>query len=353
MWQPRARILFLDDDHVLGVFRMLLRNEEVQPSFAAWFAPERIDLSDVIHEFEGLRHSDGALAGLAAQEPQLATDADAMVFRRAVVDEALLVKHPRLRIVVRFGERSEGIDLDAAHRRGVRVVCVARSTLRYTAEHVLLLMLACAKRLLPADAAVRAAAPDAQLGGPAHGSIAYNWAGLGNVTGLAGKTLGVVGLGEIGSLVARLANAFGMTVMYTKPTRASVAQEAALGVQYATLCDMLRVCDFISLHLPNVPQTQGFADAEFFAAMKPGAFFINTSRGALVQESALYEALVSGHLAGAGLDVHATEPRPPGDRFLSLPNVVMTPHLAGGARSGVLREFAVMAKSLRESLQPE
>jgi phosphoglycerate dehydrogenase-like enzyme len=350
---PSPRILFLDDDHVLKLFRMLLRNEEAQASFAAWFAPERPDLSNVLSELRGLRRSEGALAGLASEEPRLRTDADAIVFRRGIVDDAMLARHPRLRVIARLGERPEGIDLDAARRRDVRVVCMPRATLQYTAEHALLLMLACAKRLPQSDAAVRAGALDVH-GKPAErGDVAYNWAGLSDATGLHARTLGIVGLGEVGSLVAKLARAFGMTVLYTKPTRASAAQEEALGVQYAPLPDLLRSSDFVSLHAPNQPQTQGLADAEFFAGMRPGAFFINTSRGALVNEDALYEALVSGRLGGAGLDVHGMEPRPPRDRFLSLHNVLLTPHLGGGARSGVLREFATMAKHMRQALQLE
>lgn len=345
------RILFLDDDHVLKLFRMLLRNEEAQTSFAAWFAPEQVHVSDLPAQLHGLRHSEGALAGLASEEPLLQADADAIVLRRGVIDDAMLARHPRLRIVARLGERPEGIDLDAAHRRGVRVVCTPRATLRYTAEHALLLMLACAKRLLQADAAVRAGALDAHGNVATPGDVAYNWAGLRDATGLHGRTLGIVGLGEVGSLVAQLARAFGMTVLYTKPRRASAVQEDALGVQYAALPDLLRASDFVSLHAPNLPQTQGLADRDFFAAMKPGAFFINTSRGALVQEDALVQALASGRLAGAGLDVHAMEPRPPGDRFLGLANVVMTPHLGGGARSGVLHEFAAMARHMRQALQ--
>lgn len=349
----RPRILFLDDDHVLKLFRMLLRNEEAQPSFAAWFAPERVDLHDVLPAMQGLRHGDGALAGLGSEEPQLQADADAIVFRRGVVDEAMLAKHPRLRIIARLGERPEGIALDSARHRGVRVVCMPRATLRYTAEHALLLMLAGAKRLLQADAAVRNGALDRDGKVAAAGAVAYNWVGLGDATGLHGRTLGIVGLGEVGSLVAQLARAFGMTVLYTKPRRASAAQEEALGVQYAALPELLRAADFVSLHAPNVPETQGLANREFFDAMKRGAFFANTSRGALVQEDALYEALASGHLGGAGLDVHAMEPRPPGDRFLALANVVLSPHLAGGARSGVLREFAAMATQMRDALDLE
>jgi phosphoglycerate dehydrogenase-like enzyme len=347
------RILFLDDDHVLKLFRMLLRNQEAHASFAAWFAPERVDLADVLAQLHGLRHSDGARAGLAAEEPLLRTDADAIVLRRGIVDDAMLAQHPRLRVVARLGERPEGIDLDAAHRRGVRVACIPRKTLHYTAEHALLLMLACAKRLLQAHAALRAGALDAHGEVASAGSVAYNWAGLGDATGLHGRTLGIVGLGEVGSLVAQLARAFGMTVLYTKPRRASAAQEDALGVQYAALPDLLRASDFVSLHAPNVQETQGLANREFFAAMQRGAFFINTSRGALVHEDALFEALATGHLAGAGLDVHAMEPRPPGDRFLGLANVVMTPHLGGGARGGVLREFAAMARQMRQALELE
>ena len=337
------RILFLDEDHVLGLFRMVLENRDHEPSIKDWFAPELVDLEPLARAATGLRTSEGAQVGSLAQQPP--PDADIIIFRRGVLTSRTLDENPSLRYVQRLGERTEGIDLSALRERGVRISCLPRRTLNFTAEHALLLMLALGKKLLPADAAVRQG-PRALDGlAPASGSVAYNWAGIAGATGLCGSTLGIVGLGEVGSLVARLASAFGMKVLYHKPRRADPGREAALGVAYVTLDELLARSDFVSLHAADIPENRALAGEAFFRAMMPGACFVNTSRGRLVDENALYRALAEGRLGGAGLDVHAAEPRAGGDRFAALPNVVLTPHLAGGARSGVLEEFKVMAQN--------
>ena len=343
------RILFLDDDHVLRIFRMLLRGQAADPAVAAWFAPEQVDPEPVVTQLRGLCVADGARVGTLAEEPGLARDADAIVFRRGTIDAELLAAHPRLAMVARLGERPEGIDLAATARRGVRVHCPPRPTIHYTAEHALLLMLACAKRLIESDAAVRRGPPAGSPPGQS-GAVVYNWPGLSRVLGLHGRTLGLIGLGEVGALVARRAAAFGMNLLYTKPGRATPEREQELGVQWCERAELLARADFVSLHVPVTPDTRGLVDAAFLAGMKPGAFLINTSRGQMVDEDALHDALVRGHLGGAGLDVHAVEPRPAGDRLAALPNVVLTPHHAGGARSGVLNEFIGLPRALRASL---
>jgi lactate dehydrogenase-like 2-hydroxyacid dehydrogenase len=157
----------------------------------------------------------------------------------------------------------------------------------------------------------------------------------------------------VGTIVARLARAFGMRVLYTKRHRADEAAELALGVTYAPLLDLLRQSDIVSLHAGSTPENVKLANAAFFAAMKRGAYFVNTTRGKVVDEDALYEALRAGTIAAAGLDVHAVEPRAANDRFAQLPNVVLTPHLAGGARSGVLRELAIVLANCHAALRGE
>jgi lactate dehydrogenase-like 2-hydroxyacid dehydrogenase len=273
------------------------------------------------------------------------------MFRRGNVTRELMARHPRLKLIQRLGERSQDIDLEAAAERGVRVSCLPRRTLHYTAEHAILLMLALAKRLFASDRAVRegmTAAPGlADLGG-----VVYNWAGM-DASGLYGKTLGIVGMGEVGLLTARLARAFGMTSLYTKRNRATPEQEAASGASFVPLGELLGRSDFASLNISSIPENHGFANRAFFAAMRPGAFFINTSRGRLVDEDALYEALKRSTIAGAGLDVHAFEPKPAGDRFAALDNVVMTPHVAGGAKGGLLDEFEVVVRNCHAVLRGE
>ncbi len=335
------RILFLDDDPVVRVLRMVLSDAEHDPWIRDYFAPEKIDPARLVAAAQGLRRSDGAVIALASEGAF--EDATAIVFRRGAVSRELLARHPNLKLVQRLGERSQDIDLAAAAQHGVRVSCLPRRTLHYTAEHGILLMLALAKRLLASDQAVRegatAAAGLGDLGG-----VVYNWPAI-DASGLHGKTLGIVGMGEVGSLLARLARAFGMTILYAKRSRATLEQEAATGAKFATLADLLGRSDFVSLNVSNIPENAGFANHSFFAAMRPSAFFINTSRGRLVDEDALYDALEAGTIAGAGLDVHAVEPRPAGDRFAALANVLLTPHVAGGAKSGLLDEFEVVVRN--------
>jgi phosphoglycerate dehydrogenase-like enzyme len=343
------RILFLDDDPVIRVLRMVLSDAGHDPWIRDYFAPEKVDLSRLVKAARGLRRSDGAVIGLAAEGKF--EDAAVMVFRRGAVDRALLARHPNLKLIQRLGERSQNIDLEAAAERRVRVSCLPRRTLHHTAEHVILLMLALAKHLLTADRAVRQGAT-ATAGLNELGGVVYNWTGT-PASGLHGKTLGIVGMGEVGLLTARLARAFGMSILYTKRSRATSEQEAATGARFVELPELLGGSDFVSLQISNIPENVGFANRSFFAAMRPGAFFVNTTRGRLVDEDALYEALKAGTIAGAGLDVHAVEPRPAADRFAALENVILTPHYAGGAKSGLLDEFEIVLRNCHAALRGE
>lgn len=145
-------------------------------------------------------------------------------------------------------------------------------------------------------------------------------------TGLQDKTLGIVGLGQIGQAVARRARAFGMTVVYTGRRRADAGVEAELGAEYLALADLLRTADVVSLHCPLTPDTRHLIDAEALAAMKPSAYLVNTARGPVVDEAALADALAGGAIAGAGLDVFENEPEVH-PRLLELDNVTLAPHL--------------------------
>jgi phosphoglycerate dehydrogenase-like enzyme len=146
---------------------------------------------------------------------------------------------------------------------------------------------------------------------------------------LAGRTLGIVGLGNIGKKVARRAAAFDMRVLYHDIVRLSEDQEDALGVRFALFTELLRAADVVSLHVPLDDTTRGLVGAAELGLMKPSAILINTCRGPVVDEGALARALEAGTIAGAGLDVMADEPPPPGHPLLTLPNVTLTPHSAG------------------------
>ena len=341
--------MFLDDDPVLRVLRMVLSDAEYDPWIRDYFAPEIIDPSRLVNAAKGLRRSDGAAIGLASEGNF--EDATAILFRRGEVNRELLARHPNLKLIQRLGERSQDIDLEAAAERGIRVSC--RRDERCTTPPS---TRSCSCWPWPSVCSHRTGrcgkAPTASAGLGDLGGVVYNWAGM-DASGLYGKTLGIVGMGEVGLLTARLARAFGMNILYTKRSRATPGQEAATGASFVPLGDLLGRSDFVSLNVSSIPENLGFANRSFFAAMRPGAFFVNTSRGGLVDEDALYDALKAGTIAGAGLDVHAVEPRPAGDRFASLQNVVLTPHLGGGAKSGLLDEFEVMVRNCHAVLRGE
>ncbi|WP_055479952.1 NAD(P)-dependent oxidoreductase [Sphaerimonospora mesophila] len=340
-----ARVAFLDDDHVLHMIRRLLtaRTDADWAAVSAFFAPDVVDPDALRRTRTGLEPADGVDA------ESVPTEATVLVLRRGEVTRGLLASSPRLRLVQRLGRRRDGIDLDAAREHGVEVSCLARPSLMRTAEHAILLMLALAKRLPLADRMVRVG-----VGGlGTAGAVAYNWVGLTGLGGLAGRTLGIVGLGEVGELVAERARAFGMRVLYANVVRLPPGREAELGVEHRPLATLLTEADVVSLHAPGTTARAPLLGRVELAAMRPGALLVNTSRGRLVDEDALYDALVEGRLGGAGLDVHLVEPRPAGDRFCALDNVVLTPHIAGGSRLDVLDEVALIFDNIRHALAGE
>lgn len=210
---------------------------------------------------------------------------------------------PDLRLVGNYGVGHDNVDLAACRERGIAVTNTPGVLDAAVAELTLALMLACRRQLVLADRFVR------------DGLWRTGWSRperLGH--DLSGSTLGLVGFGRIGQQVARLATAFGMRVVHHR--RAS-------GLP---LDELLRTADVVSLHVPLTPETQGLLLRERLALLRDGATLINTARGAIVDEEALVDELVSGRIS-AGLDVFAEEPRVP-ERLLGLPNVVLTPHLA-------------------------
>jgi phosphoglycerate dehydrogenase-like enzyme len=185
------------------------------------------------------------------------------------------------------------------------------------AEHVILLILSIYRRLLEADASIR------------RGEW-LQWELRPTSLELAGKTVGLVGFGRIGREVAQRLRGFDVDVLYYDPFRADADVEEAFGVRFVSLDALLAESDIVSLHLPLSTETRGLVDAAFLSTMKRSAILINTARGGLVDQTALIEALRSGVIAAAGLDVFATEPLPPDSPIRALPNAVLTPHIAAG-----------------------
>lgn len=349
----RTQIAILDDDHVIRLARYALgeAGEITEQWVRDFFLPEAMEPARVLAAGRGLQAADGvALIPMAAKiDPRKGSDASILIFRRGIIDAGLMAANPKLKLIQRIGARPDSIDLAAAAARGILVSCLPRPTLQYTAEHAILLMLALSKHLLEADDAVRNGRWDRDRVHPEHG-VAYNWAGVPGLGGLFGKTIGIIGLGEVGALAAGMARGFGARVVYANRNRLPPEQEQKLGVEYAPPARLLAEADFVSMHASNLPDNKGLIGATVFAQMKPTAFFINTSRGRMVDEDALYAALTKGVIAGAGLDVHFEEPRPLPDRFAALRNVIMTPHIAGGSRQGVLDEIEQMLNNCRAVL---
>jgi len=334
-----ATIAILDDDHINRLIRYALAGPgEVTQEWAThFFMPEHVDMARVDALGHGLKDRVDLLP--MTTDVRKGTQAEILIFRRGTIDAALMDANPKLKLIQRIGERAEMIDLEAAKARGIAVSCLPRPSLQYTAEHALLLMLALAKKLIVADDAVRNDRWDRARVFP-EGGVAYNWAGIAGIGGLYGATVGIVGLGEVGAMAAKMANGFGARVVYCNRTRLTAEREAQYGVSYLPLPELLAQADFVSMHASNLPENKGMIDAAFFAQMKKTAFFVNTSRGRMVDEQALRDALAGGTIAGAGLDVHATEPRPMPNIFAGLANVILTPHLAGGARASIVDEVA-------------
>src|SRR4051812_35671644 len=346
-------IAILDDDHVIRLTRYAISGPgEITMDWAReFFMPEEMDPAQVHALGRGLQESNGvSLVPMSAKlDLRKGSEADILIFRRGAIDAAFMDTNPKLKLIQRLGARADAIDLAAARLRGILVSCVPRATLQLTAEHAILLMMALGKRLLQADDAVRKDRWDRDRVRPDH-NVAYNWAGISDIGGLFGKTVGIVGLGEVGSLAAGMARAFGTRVLYCNRNRLVGAQEEKLDVEYAPINRLLAESDFVSLHATNIPENRGLIGAETFAKMKPTAYFINTARGPIMDEDALYDALTSGTIAGAGLDVHTIEPRPQPDELATLHNAILTPHIAGGSRKGVLEEIAVILSNARAVL---
>jgi D-3-phosphoglycerate dehydrogenase len=261
---------------------------------------------------------------LGATEDDLAAalaDREAMIFRSGVtISRRVLDAAPDLRLLIRAGSGLDNLDLETVEARGITLHRIPGPGAQAVAELTFALFLGLARQVLVADGALRRG----------------HWA-KSEIVGfnLAGKTLGIVGLGSIGSRVAALGQAWGMRVVgcvrHWSPERA--AQVAATGVELVERCDqVLAEGDFVSLHVPLDDTTRGMIDASALARMKPSAFLVNIARGGVADETALREALVAGRLAGAALDVHVAEGEHRISPLADLPNVILTPHIGAMTR---------------------
>ncbi len=258
-------------------------------------------------------------------------EATALVVRDAIVDGGVLASARNLRRIVQIDVGAGSVDREACAERGVAVELVESPSLNSVAEHAVMAMLALFKRLGPAMDRLRegVVVDGVQPALTTQESYAYNWVGLERFEMLYGKTVGLVGLGRIGSHAAKLLRCFGCDVIYTKPNRLDPDEEQRRGVRYLLFDDLLRASDCVSLHNRFTPATERLMGEREFALMREGSFFVNTARGRLVDEAALVAALEAGRLAGAALDVFWYEPLPADSPLLRAPNLLLTPHTGG------------------------
>jgi len=262
-------------------------------------------------------------------------NADALIVRSATqVTADLLAAAPHLRVVARAGTGVDNVDVPAATARGILVMNAAGANSISVAEHALALMLSMARAVPMADASMKRGVWEKK-----------------KLTGveLRGKVLGIVGFGRIGREVAARARAFGMDVVAYDPFIPARAADAA-GVPLIELEELLRRADFITLHVPALPETRHLINAATLAKTRKGVRIVNTARGELIDEAALADAIESGHVAGAGIDVFETEP-PSDQRLTALSQVVATPHIAASTTEAQELVGTEIAINVRDYLQ--
>jgi len=266
---------------------------------------------------------------------------DGIIVRTFPISAELIEGCPSLRVIGRYGVGVDNVDIPKATEQRIPVVYAPVANTQTVAEHTLALMLGLAKQLVNTDTSLRKG----------------DWAIRDkNVSiDLEGKTLGLIGLGQIGSAVARMAlTAFGMTVLAYDPfiSYDKYDKPPVQGISFTkSLDELLKGSDFVSIHVPSTKQTEHMIGKEELAMMKSGSFLINTSRGNIVDEEALALALRQGQIAGAGLDVFETEPPKPNNPLFQLPNVIVTPHMAGMTKESVVRISTTVAQGVLDVLQ--
>ena len=303
---------------------------------------DRIDMTGIriLKKVAYIRYASSYAEDILIKE---AVDVHGIIVRvPAVITRRIIENAANLKVIGRFGVGTDNIDVAAAAEKGIVVTFTPAANTLSVAEYTVTLMFALAKHVLQADAALRK----------------HDWAMRLNYPGieLAGKTLGIVGMGEIGSEVARLAKLLGMQVIYCDIARRDEI-EKRLKVEYVPFTrrdkaaglnvpgKFLAESDFVSLHAALTSGTEGLIGKKEIALMKDGAFFINTARGKLVKEQELYLALKTGKLAGAGLDVFAEEP-PYDSPLLSLQNTIVGPHVAALAKDALRRVSMWVAEDM-------
>ena len=241
---------------------------------------------------------------------------DYMITRMMRIDQGVIDSAARLKLIQRWGVGYDKVDVTYATQKGIPVAISAGVNAASVSEHAVLLMLAVLRRLVEADGAV-------------HQGLWADKSVLKNAGTIRGRTVGLLGFGNIAHMVAEKVSAFGARVQYYDVVRADPAVEERLHASYVPFEELMATSDIVSVHIPLLPQTTGMVDEKAIARMKPGTILINTARGGIVDEDALARALEEGRLRGAGLDTFAQEPPAADSPLLRLKTVIATPHIGG------------------------
>ena len=299
---------------------IVLIAEELSPATVEALGPD----------FE-IRHVDGA--DRQALLPAL-KDANAVLIRSATkMDEEALKAAPALKVIARAGVGLDNVDIKAATNQGVMVVNAPTSNIISAAELAIGHIMSLARNIPAANSSMQAGK--------------WQRSAFSGVE-LYEKTIGIIGLGRIGTLVAQRLAGFGSTLIGYDPY-VTQARAEQLGVELVDMDDLMKRSDFITIHIPKLPETTGMISTEQFAIAKPNLRIVNCSRGGIIDEEALYEALVAGKIAGAGLDVYVSEP-PTGSALIGLENIQLTPHLGASTEEAQEKAGISVARSVRLAL---
>ena len=260
-------------------------------------------------------------------------DFDAVIVGNDLVSRASLKAGNKLKVIVEHGTGIDNIDVEAARQAGIPIYNTPHTNAAAVAEYVFAGLMSLLRRVEPAR----------------HSLMRGEWAGSSFAgTELSGKTMGIAGLGHVGRITAKIARGFSMNIIYYDILRHEPT-EKELGLRYVPLASLLQEADVVALHIPLVDATKNLIDQAELDLMKPSAYLVNVSRGGVVREKALYEALSQQRIAGAVIDVFETEPPNSDNPLLNLENVIASPHLAGYTKEALTRTSLAAVERLLEA----
>jgi glyoxylate reductase/D-3-phosphoglycerate dehydrogenase len=358
---PTGNVLVVEDDPFLRVIGILLdpkSSAERHAAFVDFFAHDEPDFGGYVTRTRArlgkLYPAEVRLVTTEAEMTAALPGARALIVESLKVGREELARADDLVVLQKFGTLTRNIDTAACEAKGIKLLTLRRRANIACAEMAFALMLTLAKRLdrvlnLISVKQLTAAGYPYKPFDRRH-TPNSNWPRIGGIRMLYESTLGIIGIGEIGSEVARRAAAFGARTLYYQRTRLPQAQEQALNVTYAPLDRLLGESDWVLPCLPASPTTEGLIGRAELAQMKPGAKLVNVTRANIVDRAALIDALKSGHLGGFGLDTLYELPGPGDDELLSFPNVAISPHIAAQPRFNALSDLAELCEGVAKAL---